>query len=70
MRMENQKAQYHIKMTLKMENQFIILHKLVRKKEKKVGKEMWKMDCGYGGMIKEEKLKKVASKLGKNMAYG
>ena len=53
-----------------MGNQFIILHKLVRKKEKKVGKEMWKMDCGYGGMIKGEKLKKVASKLGKSMVYG
>ena len=53
-----------------MENQFIILHKPVRKKEKKVGKEMWKTDCGYGGMIKEEKLKRVAFKLGKSMVYG
>ena len=53
-----------------MESQFITLHKPVRKKEKKVGKEMWKTDCGYGGMIKGEKLKKVAFKLGKNMAYG
>ena len=70
MKMENQKAQYRIKMTLKMESQFIILHKPVRKKEKKVGKEMWKTDCGYGGMIKEEKLKRVASKLGKSMVCG
>ena len=53
-----------------MVNHFITLRKLAKKKEKKVGKEMQKTDCGYGGMIKEKKLKKVASKLGKSMVYG
>ena len=53
-----------------MVNHFITLNKLAKKKEKKAGKEMSKMDCGYGGMIKEKKLKKVASKLGKSMVYG
>ena len=48
MKMVKRKVLYHIKMILKMASQSIISKLMVIKIVKKVGKEVSKMDCGYG----------------------
>ena len=53
-----------------MVSQSIILKIMVIKIVKKVGKGVLKMDCGYGQIKKEKKLKREVIEQGKNMVYG
>ena len=53
-----------------MENQFIFIQTAEKRSVKKAGKEILKMDFGYGGMRMAKKFRKATTDPGSSMVFG